>query len=119
VMIIAGGSAGLVGVLLVAVVNGIPTLADSQWLYPLFFFVLAITHAGVRMGRKTYIVDLAGGNKRTDYVAVSNTVIGVVLLLAGSIGALTAVVPVSIVILILAAMGVTGAVMSARLPEVT
>lgn len=119
VMIIAGGSAGLVGVALVALVNGIPILADSQWIYPLFFFVLAITHAGVRMGRKTYIVDLAGGNKRTDYVAVSNTVIGVVLLLAGSIGALTAVVPISIVILILAAMGIAGAVMSARLPEVT
>jgi hypothetical protein len=119
VMIIAGLGAGLSGVALVAVVNGIPTLADSQWLYPLFFFALAIAHAGVRMGRKTYIVDMAGGNKRTDYVAVSNTVIGVVLLLAGSIGALTAVAPVSVVILILAAMGIAGSVMSARLPEVT
>ncbi len=119
VMIIAGGSAGLVGLALVAVVNGSDTLASSQWLYPLFFFLLAIAHAGVRLGRKTYIVDLAGGNKRTDYVAVSNTVIGVVLLLAGFIGALTTILPVSAVILILAGMGVTGAVLSARLPEVT
>ena len=119
VMILAGSGAGLVGIVLVVIVNGIPPLADSQWLYPLFFFFLAIAHAGVRLGRKTYIVDLAGGNKRTDYVSVSNTVIGVVLLLAGSIGALTAIVPVSVVIIILAIMGVGGAILSARLPEVT
>jgi hypothetical protein len=119
VMVVAGGGAGLVGLLLVAIVYGLPALADSQWLYPVSFFFLAIAHAGVRLGRKTYIVDLAGGNKRTDYVSVSNTVIGVVLLMAGGIGALTAIVPVSVIIIILAIMGVTGAILSARLPEVT
>ena len=95
----------------------LPLLAGSQWLYPAFFFLLAIAHAGVRLGRKTYIVDLAGGNKRTDYVSVSNTVIGVVLLLAGSIGALTVILPISGIILILAGMGLAGAYLSARLPE--
>ncbi len=119
VMVWAGGGSALTGILLVAIVNGLPALADSQWLYPLFFFMLAVTHAGVRLGRKTYVVDLAGGNKRTDYVAVSNTVIGVVLLLAGAVGALTAVIPVSGVILILAGMGLAGSLLSARLPEVT
>ncbi|TVS12361.1 MAG: MFS transporter [Wenzhouxiangella sp.] len=119
VMVVAGAASALTGVALVALVQTSATLAASQWLYPLFFFLLAIAHAGVRLGRKTYIVDLAGGNKRTDYVAVSNTVIGVVLLLAGSVGALTAVLPISGVILILAGMGLAGAVLSARLPEVT
>ena len=119
VMIIAGASAALTGVLLVALVNGVSFLAGQAWLYPIFFFLLSVSHAGVRMGRKTYIVDLAGGNKRTDYVAVSNTVIGFVLLAAGSIGALSAVVSISGVILVLAAMGFAGAWMSARLPEVT
>ncbi len=119
VMVLAGGAAGLTGIGLVALVQTSATLASSQWLYPLFFFLLAIAHAGVRLGRKTYIVDLAGGNKRTDYVAVSNTVIGVVLLLAGSIGALTAILPISGVILILAGMGLAGSILSARLPEVT
>lgn len=119
VMVVAGGAAGLIGVGLVALVQSSATLASSPWLYPLFFFLLAIAHAGVRLGRKTYIVDLAGGNKRTDYVAVSNTVIGVVLLLAGSIGALTVILPISGVILILAGMGLAGSFLSARLPEVT
>ncbi len=119
VMVVAGFGAAFSGIGLVGVVHGIPALADSQWLYPAFFFLLAIAHAGVRLGRKTYIVDLAGGNRRTDYVSISNTVIGVVLLMAGSIGALTAVLPVSAVIVILAVMGLGGAILSARLPEVT
>ncbi len=119
VMIIAGSAAAATGIGLVALVQWLPDLAASAWLYPVFFFLLAIAHAGVRMGRKTYVVDLAQGNKRTDYVAVSNTVIGVVLLLAGSIGALTPVISISGVIVILALIGLAGAVLSARLPEIT
>ncbi len=119
VMVLAGAFAAATGLVLVALVNGIEGLAEATWIYPVFFFLLAIAHAGVRLGRKTYIVDLAGGNRRTDYVSVSNTVIGVVLLIAGSMGALTTVLPVSGVIVILAGMGMVGAWLSARLPEVT
>ncbi len=118
-MIIAGASAALTGLALVAVVHWIPAAAGQPWLYPVFFFLLSVSHSGVRMGRKTYIVDLAGGNKRTDYVAVSNTVIGFVLLAAGSVGALSSVISLSGVIIVLAAMGILGAWMSSRLPEVT
>ncbi|NKI34832.1 MFS transporter [Wenzhouxiangella sp. XN79A] len=119
VMVIAGAAAALVGLGLVAIVNFGGDVAGAAWLYPLFFFLLAIAHAGVRMGRKTYVVDLAGGNKRTDYVAVSNTVIGVVLLITGSVGALANVISVSGVIVVLACMGLAGAWLSSRLPEVT
>ncbi|SRR6056297_684688 len=119
VMVIAGAAAALVGLALVAIVQFGGTIAGASWLYPLFFFLLAIAHAGVRMGRKTYVVDLAGGNKRTDYVAVSNTVIGVVLLIAGSVGALANLISVSGVIVVLATMGLAGAWLSSRLPEVT
>lgn len=119
VMIIAGAASALTGLALVAVVHGSPALSAQAWLYPAFFFLLSVSHAGVRMGRKTYIVDLAGGNKRTDYVAVSNTVIGVVLLVAGGIGALSSVISLSGVVIALAVMGILGAWMSSRLPEVT
>ena len=49
------------------------------------FFVLMVIHDGVRLGRKTYLVDLGGAEKRTDYVAVSNSLIGLVLLGAGAL----------------------------------
>lgn len=56
---------------------------DSISPYLALFFVLLVVHEGVRQARKTYLVDMAGGNKRTDYVSVSNSLIGVVLLLIG------------------------------------
>ncbi|KPV98403.1 Major Facilitator Superfamily protein [Pseudoalteromonas sp. P1-9] len=56
---------------------------DSIYPYLALFFVLLVVHEGVRQARKTYLVDMAGGNKRTDYVSVSNSLIGVVLLLIG------------------------------------
>ncbi|MCC5835300.1 MAG: MFS transporter [Opitutales bacterium] len=91
---------------------------SSTWLeilYPLAFFVLGIAHTGVRTGRKTYLVDMADGNKRTDYVAVSNSAIGVMLLLAGFIGALIATVSNQAVIIFMASLSAAAALMSLRL----
>lgn len=91
----------------------------SRWFYPLAFFVLGVSHAGVRLGRKTYLVDMAGGNKRTDYVAVSNTVIGLLLLVSGVLGALAALVSVPLVIILLGLAGLLGAGLSLRWREVS
>ena len=95
---------------------------SSQWIgwfYPAGFFVLSIAHAGVRLGRKTYLVDMAGGNKRTDYTSVSNTVIGVLLLVVGGLTALVSMVSVVAVILVLGLMGLAGAISAVRLADVT
>ncbi|MBW0146999.1 MFS transporter [Marinobacter arenosus] len=91
----------------------------SVWFYPAAFFVLSIAHAGVRLGRKTYLVDMAGGNKRTDYTAVSNTVIGVLLLITGGLTALVSTVSEVAVILVLGLMGFAGMLSALRLQEVT
>ena len=64
------------------------------------YFLLSVAHQGARVGRKTYVVDIAEGNQRTDYVAVSNTAIGFVLLFTGMLGALRAVISVPLVVLI-------------------
>jgi hypothetical protein len=61
---------------------------------------------------------MAGGNKRTDYVAVSNTVIGLILLLTGFIGALASVISVAGVVLVLSLLGLLGALLGRSLPEV-
>jgi hypothetical protein len=119
VMAAAGATAALAGIALVSVVQLSPGAAGAAWLYPIFYFVLAIAHAGVRLGRKTYVVDLAGERDRTVYVSVSNSVIGVILLLAGGIGALAPLIGIPGVILVLATMGLGGSILSARLPDVT
>jgi MFS family permease len=94
-----------------------PETAATAWFLPLAYFALSIAHSGVRVGRKTYVVDLASGNKRTDYVAISNSVIGVMLLLVGGIGALSPVIGNHGVIALLSIMGLAGAVFGIGLPE--
>jgi uncharacterized membrane protein YhaH (DUF805 family) len=84
---------------------------------PLAYFVLSIGHDGIRIGRKTYLVDLAGGNRRTDYVAVSNTAIGVILLAAGFAGAALSSIGVAGLILLFALCGLAGLAYGRRLPE--
>ncbi len=95
------------------------TGVGGDWFYPLAFFVLSIAHAGVRLGRKTYLVDMAGGNKRTDYTAVSNTVIGVLLLITGGLTAALSLISDVAVIIVLGLMGLAGTLCAVRLREVT
>jgi predicted MFS family arabinose efflux permease len=64
---------------------------DAAWLAYLLaalFLLVSIAHAGVRLGRKVYLVDLADSDNRAAMVAVSNTIIGVAMLLGGAIGLL-------------------------------
>jgi hypothetical protein len=89
-----------------------------NWVYPAAFLLLGVAHSGIRLGRKTYLVDMAGGNKRTDYVAVSNTVIGVILLVAGGITAGLSFLPADTLVLVFAGTSLAGAAFGLSLPEV-
>jgi Na+/melibiose symporter-like transporter len=118
VMISSGLMAALVGLLVVACESLAQPWLANLWLLPGLYFVLSVAHQGVRLGRKTYVVNMAEGNQRTDYVSISNTIIGLVLLLVGGVGSLTPIIGLSGVILILSVMGVAGSWMAVRLPEV-
>lgn len=117
VMIMAALVTSGIGLITAAAAVTVPGLISSAWFLPLAFFVLSAAHSGVRVGRKTYVVNLAGGNRRTDYVAISNSVIGVLLLLVGSIGLLVPLIGYPGVIALLALMGLAGALFGATLPE--
>lgn len=67
-----------------------PGLAGGTAFYAAVLFVLNVAHAGVRIGRKTHVVDIGGGHK-AEYVALTNSIIGVLLLvIGGAVGALLA-----------------------------
>lgn len=117
VMVAAAVLTSGIGLLTVAVNQLTPGFIRTVWFLPLAYFVLMVAHSGVRVGRKTYVVDLATGNRRTDYVAISNTVIGVLLLLVGSVGALTPLIGNAGVIGLLAMMGLAGAFLGTTLPD--
>lgn len=91
--------------------------AGIAW-FALAYFALAVLHAGVRLGRKTYLVDLADAGNRAGYTAVSNTAIGVLLLLGGGLVAAASAWGAAAVVLLLALPAALGAVLALRLPEV-
>ena len=83
------------------------------------YFLLTLMHTGVRVGRKTYIVDMADGDQRTTYVAVSNSAMGLILLVVGGISSLLALVHIFWALIFLAAMGLVGVFAGTRLPDVS
>lgn len=118
VMVIAAALTASIGLLTAGVDFYVETLRGNPLFLPAAYFVLSLAHSGVRVGRKTYVVNLGSGNRRTDYVSVSNTVIGLLLLIAGSVGALTPLITTTGVIAVLAGMGFVGAILCATLPDV-
>lgn len=118
VMAIAVLIASGLGITLFFIITYLDTVRSLVWLYPVAFFILGIAHGGVRLGRKTYIVDMAKGNQRTDYVSVSNTVIGIILLFTGGLSALVSLISIEGVVLILSLFGILGAYKSYKLPDV-
>ncbi len=79
----------------------------------------SVIHEGIRVGRKTYILDMAGGEKRTDYVAVSNSIIGVLLLMVGAITALIANHSLMVLFVIFALMSAIAFGLTLRLRSVS
>lgn len=89
----------------------------SPWTWGAVFFVGAFAHEGARLGRKTYLVDLATQETRAAYTAVSNTVIGLMLLVFGALSALLQLAGTEVVIAALALSCLAAAIMSRGLPE--
>jgi hypothetical protein len=54
------------------------------------YFLTSVCLAGVRLGRKTLLVDMATAETRSAYVAVSNTAIGFLILIMGAVVSLLA-----------------------------
>ena len=77
----------LVGVSSIVIYYFLPDLASMPYTWPVMFFLFNIGYMGVRLGRMTWVVDAAEGNKRTDYVAASNTIIAALILVLGFIAA--------------------------------
>jgi len=93
----------LSGVLALFACVGLLTLdSTSIFISALLFFVLAIAHAGVRTGRKTYSLDVKEGHERTELVGFSNTAIGLILLGFGALyAALTSILSFTVVYIML------------------
>ena len=107
--------AGCLGIGLIVVSNiwdQLPT-----FIFIVSFFLLAIIHQGIRLGRQTYIIDLAQGDTRTQHVAISNSIIGFCILLLGGLGAIISLFSVSVIISILSICAFAVAFAGTRLAD--
>ena len=114
----AAGIASTVLVLLVVSAR----LADdtvNAWVMPLGFFLVNLAHTAVRVSRKTYLVDMADGDKRTMITGAANTVMGVVLLVVGAVSSAIALAGPQAALIFLAVVGFCGVFGASNLKEVS
>jgi hypothetical protein len=116
VLIIAGIIVAINGLLSVTINHNLET-SFNLWLTLAFFFQI-FAYQGVRLGRKIYLVDMAEGDQRTDYVALGNSLIGVMLLVCSLFGVVAQFFSVAAVITLLSMMSLVAALLALRLPEV-
>lgn len=92
---------------------------QSVWPYAAIYGLLVIVHHGVRLGRKTYLVDMASQDNRALYVALSNTLTGVLMLIVGGIiGVIAQWLGSAMLLVILAGTAFCAMLSAQRLPEV-
>lgn len=117
VLVAAASIAAVLGLLVFALQQWAETWLAAWWLLPTAYLLLAVAHEGVRIGRKTWVVNIARGQQRRDYVAVSNSAMGLILLGVGAAAALLAAHSLSLALLILSLLGAAGAWFARELPE--
>ena len=91
---------------------------EAIWVLPALLLGLMIAYQGVRLGRSTHLVDMATEDTRAAYTALSNTIIGVVLLGGSVFGVIAQFFGNAVVLGSMAALCLAGAWFSARLEEV-
>ncbi len=118
-----GASVASLVLIIVIVLGALPSVSENavagSVLFVGAYFVVTLVHTGVRMGRKTYVVDMAEGDQRTEYVAVSNSAMGIILLATGGVTAALATLGVNWALGFLAVLGIVGVIGATRLPEVS
>jgi hypothetical protein len=118
-MAAAAAGAGLLGIFTWLAVTLGWGFATGELGLAAIFLVLNVMHGGVQLGRKVYLVDLASGANRAAYTAVSNTVIGVLMLAGGVLGVIGGWLGAAATVLILGLASLVAAWVTWRLPEVS
>ncbi len=114
-MVLSGSLSALTGMVLLA----LGAFADALplWVYGVPFLLGGIAEAGVRVSRKTYLVDIAPEKERPLYTAFSNTFAGGVALASGLLGVLASMAGVDAAVAALIGFALFGALAALILPE--
>ncbi len=90
----------------------------SIWTAAVFLFMAQIAYEGVRSGRKIHLTDMKTDGRKAIYTALSNTLIGVLLIFGGGFGLLADIFGPATVLALFAVMAALGVLVATRLSEV-
>ncbi len=116
VMIVAGFIAGGAGVFAL-LFDLLPQAWQSAYVYGLVFLLIGLAHGGIRLGRKTWIIDAAPKDDRPTWVALSNTIVGVAMIAAAGLGVIADLFTVQVLIGVLIVIALAGSAAAWWMPE--
>jgi len=119
VMVLSAVLAGMLGLTTWGLVQLDAGLLAHGLTFAVLYLLLGIAHAGVRLGRKVYLVDMATSDTRAAMVAVSNTIIGIAMLAGGAVGLLGDLYGAAAVILLLGFAAIGAGLYALTLREVS
>nr|HNP37247.1 MFS transporter permease [Woeseiaceae bacterium] len=118
VLMYAAAMATLTNTVAATVALAIPGQLAFAPILPVLLFVLTVAHQGVRLGRSVHVIDMANLSNRATYTALSNSLVGLILLAGGIFGVIAHWLGVGVVLAIFALMGALAIPTAARLREV-
>ena len=118
VLILAATLAALTNASAAIVALAMPNVLDQATLLPALLFVLMIAHQGVRLGRSVHVVDMADRDNRATYTALSNSIVGLILLAGGVFGVIAQWLGIGAVLAIFTLMAALAIFAAAGLDDV-
>ncbi|WP_069299753.1 MFS transporter [Neptunicoccus sediminis] len=88
------------------------------WLIAAYVFFAQIAYQGARAGRKTHLTDMDSHDRKPVYTALSNTMIGMLLLAGGVFGVIADAAGPQLVLGIMAVLSGAAVIVGSRLSEV-
>ncbi len=113
----AGGLVGVLGSVIALSFLILPETWQTPIVFSTVFFIAGFAHAGIRLGRKTYLVDGAPEKERPLYVAVSNTFVGLITVLSVALGFIADLFGVEWLIGLFALLMIGGVLTALALPK--
>lgn len=95
----------------------IPNAEIQKWLYVGVFILIGLAESGIRLGRKTYLVDAVPNQERATFAALSNCVIGLLALTMSALGLIAQLYGISLLIALLGTLALLATILCQRLPE--
>ncbi|MCL4748255.1 MAG: hypothetical protein KJZ83_23025 [Burkholderiaceae bacterium] len=118
VLMLAATLAAVANAVAAFVALAMPKVLEEASLLPALLFVLMIAHQGVRLGRSVHVVDMADRDNRATYTALSNSVVGLILLAGGIFGVIAQWLGVGAVLAVFALMAALAIRAAAGLDDV-